>query len=182
MRIAVLLACLLLMAALPAAAQVDRYPELKTGDDFIDFSLPYATKDSVATNELHLGAIVGGKNIVLAFYPADWSGGCTREVCTLRDNFADLSKLNAEIIGISGDYVYTHHEWASHHSLPFLLASDHLHAVAARYRSYNESTGYNKRTVYVIDTKGKIAYVDLAYSTKDLTSFTKLQEALSKLP
>ncbi len=163
-------------------AQSSGVPAPKVGDDFVEFALPYATKDSMGMEELRLSNLIGKKNIILAFYPADWSGGCTKEVCTLRDNFTDLAKLNAEVIGISGDYVYTHFEWAKHHQLPFLLASDHLHAVASRYGSYNETTGYNKRSVYVIDMQGKIAYVDLAYSTKDLTSFTKLQDALSKLP
>lgn len=181
MKFAGLLSLLTLACGCLAVAQSDRYPELKVGDDFIDFTLPVATKDSIAMNELHLASLVGSKNIVLAFYPADWSGGCTKEVCAIRDNFAQLAKLNATVVGISGDYVYSHHEWAKFHSLPFMLASDHTHGIAARYNSYNESTGYNKRTVVVIDAKGKIAYLDLAYSTKDMTSFTKLQEALTKL-
>lgn len=164
-----------------AIGQLDRYPELKLGDDFPDFALPYATKDSVAMEDIRLSSIIGKKNVILAFYPADWSGGCTKEVCTMRDNFSELSKLNADVIGISGDYAYSHHEWAKFHSLPFILASDHKHEVAAIYKSYNETTGYNKRTVYVINTKGKLAYIDLMYSTKDLTSFNKLQDALKQL-
>jgi len=52
--------------------------ELKVGDPAPDFSLPYATRDSVARDSLKLSSLVGKKNIVLAFYPADWSGGCTK--------------------------------------------------------------------------------------------------------
>jgi hypothetical protein len=74
----------------------------KVGDAAPDFSLPYATRDSIASDDLKLSSLVGKRNIVLAFYPADWSGGCTKEVCTLRDNFTALSALNAEIIGLSG--------------------------------------------------------------------------------
>jgi peroxiredoxin len=118
------------------------------------------------------------RNLVLAFYPADWSGGCTKEVCTLRDNFSALGELNADVIGISGDYVFSHYEWAKHHNLPFRLASDHNHDVARRYGSFNEAAGYNRRTVFVVDRSGKIAYADLAYSTRDATSFEKLQAAL----
>lgn len=162
-------------------AQTERYPELKVGDMAPDFDLPFATKDSLGTSDIRLSTLVGEKNIVLAFYPADWSGGCTKEICTLRDNFSDLAKLNSNVIGISGDYVYTHHEWAKHHNLPFILASDHKHEVASRYRSFNETTGYNKRTVYVVNKEGKIAYIDLMYSTKDMTSFDKLQDALKDL-
>jgi len=153
----------------------------KVGDAAPDFSLSYATKDSVAPEDLKLSEQVGKKNIVLAFYPADWSGGCTKEVCTMRDNFADLGKLNADVIAISGDYEYSHHEWAKDLNLPFRLASDHFHKVAAAYASYNPESGFNRRTVYVIDKKGKIAYIDLKYSPRDMDSFNKLQAALKSL-
>jgi peroxiredoxin Q/BCP len=153
----------------------------QVGDAAPDFSLPYATRDSVESNPLVLSSLVGKHNLVLAFYPADWSGGCTKEVCTLRDNFTALGNLNADVIGISGDYVYSHHEWAKHHSLPFRLAADHTHEVAKRYGSFNDQTGYNRRTVFVVDKAGKIAYEDLAYSARDATSFEKLQAALKTL-
>lgn len=163
----------IVMADAPAAPRV--------GDVAPDFVLPYATRDSVARDSLRLGALLGKGRVVLAFYPADWSGGCTKEVCTLRDNFAMLGALNAEIVGISGDYVFSHHEWAKHHDLPFRLASDHNHEVARRYASYNEPYGFNKRTVFVVDPAGRIAYLDLAYSTRDSVSFLKLQDALKKM-
>ena len=150
----------------------------KVGDPAPDFQLPYATRDSVADDSLRLSALVGKRNIVLAFYPADWSGGCTKEVCTLRDNFSSLGAVNADVIGISGDYVFSHHEWAKHHNLPFRLASDHSHAVAKTYGSYYDQYGFNRRTVFVVDKQGKIAYEDLAYSSRDSVSFNKLQSAL----
>lgn len=160
----------------PATRDADAAP--KVGDAAPDFQLPYATRDSVASDPLRLSSLVGKRNIVLAFYPADWSGGCTREVCTLRDNFASLGAVNADVIGISGDYVYSHHEWAKFHNLPFRLASDHNHAVAKSYGSYNDASGMNRRTVFVVDKQGKIAYADLAYSSRDSVSFGKLQAAL----
>ncbi len=155
--------------------------DLKIGDNAPDFSLPYATKDSVAQDSLKLSGLIGTKNIVLAFYPADWSGGCTKEMCTMRDNFSELTSLNAEILPISGDYEFAHHEWAKSQNFPFKLVSDHLHTVARVYNSYTEGYGWNKRTVYVIDKKGKIAYIDLAYKARDLNSFDKLKDALAKL-
>jgi len=178
MRTLVLVFCTVLCAGIAfAAANVP--PQV--GDMAPDFSLGYATRDSVARDKLTLSSFVGKKNIVLAFYPADWSGGCTKEVCTFRDNFSALGGVNAEVIGISGDYIYSHHEWAKHHNLPFRLASDHSHEVANRYGSFNEENGYNKRTVFVVDKQGKIAYADLAYSTRDATSFEKLSQALKGL-
>jgi peroxiredoxin len=155
---------------------------LNVGDTAPDFALPYATKDTIIfTPPLKLSELVGKRNIVLAFYPADWSGGCTKEVCTLRDNFGELEKLDAEILPISGDYVYSHKEWAKYHNLPFKLLSDHDHTVAKMYDSYNEVAGYNKRTVYVIDKSGKIAYMNLQYNVRTPDDFEKLQSILASL-
>jgi peroxiredoxin len=155
--------------------------QLAVGDKPPDFTLPYATKDSVGADNLTLSGLFGKRTIVLAFYPADWSGGCTKEMCTMRDNFSDLSKLNAEILGISGDYEYSHFEWAKHLNLPVKLVADHAHSVAKAYGSYNDAAGFNRRTVYVIDKTGKIAYIDLKYSARDLESFEKLKAALKNL-
>ena len=168
----------ILALAATAALAADAVGPLKVGDHAPDFRLPYATRDSVASDSLSLASLVGRRNVVLAFYPADWSGGCTKEVCTLRDNFTALGALNADVVGISGDYVFSHYEWAKHHDLPFRLASDHSHVVAKQYGSFNDTYGFNRRTVYVIDRAGKIAYFDLAYSVRDSVSFTKLKAAL----
>jgi len=164
-----------------AAAAIRTGGELTVGQMAPDFTLPYATKDSVARTPLHLSDLIGTANIVLAFYPADWSPGCTKEVCTLRDNFAALEGLNAQVLGISGDYVWSHHEWAKFENLSFRLLSDHTHDVAKAYDSYNERSHFNKRTVYVIDKSGKIAYIDLAYSVADMESFNKLKQALAAM-
>ncbi|MBI3006469.1 MAG: peroxiredoxin [Ignavibacteriales bacterium] len=151
------------------------------GQQAPDFALQYATKDSIFRTPLKLSEAVGKQNIILAFYPADWSTGCTKEVCAMRDDFGNLEKLNAGVLGISGDYVWSHYEWAKHHNLPFKLLSDHNHEIAKKYSSYNEKTQYNKRTVFVVDKNGAIAYVDLEYSVRDSEDFTRLKEALSKL-
>ena len=81
----------------------------KVGDTAPDFRLPYATQEAIHLKPEEQMALssLRGKNVILAFYPADWSGGCTKEVCTLRDTFAELSKLNATVLGVSGDYVST---------------------------------------------------------------------------
>ncbi|MGH7742267.1 MAG: peroxiredoxin family protein [Candidatus Eiseniibacteriota bacterium] len=167
------------LAASATLAQTS--PALRIGDPAPDFSLPYATRDSISMNPLKLSSLFGKGSIVLAFYPADWSGGCTKEVCDLRDNFTALGALNAQVLALSGDYVFSHYEWAKHHNLPFVLVSDHKHEVAKQYGSYNEASGHDQRTVFVIDKGGKIAYIDMAYSPRDSVSLGKLQDALKKL-
>ena len=167
--------------SLVASASLASAADLKVGDPAPDFTLPYATKDSVAMAPLTLSSLEGKGNIVLAFYPADWSGGCTKEVCSLRDNFSSLSSMNADVLGISGDYMFSHHEWAKFHNLPFRLVSDHQHTVAKEYGTYDDASGYNKRTVFAIDKAGKIAYIDMKYSPRDSTSLNKLRDALTKM-
>jgi peroxiredoxin len=154
---------------------------LQIGDPAPDFTLPFATQDTINKSGITLSSVVGRGNIVLAFYPADWSGGCTTEMCTMRDNFSALAGLDATVFGISGDYVYSHHEWAKFHHLPFALLSDHSHIVARAYNSFNAETGYNRRTVYVIGRDGRIAYVDLAYAAGSPASFDMLKATLSRL-
>ena len=155
--------------------------KLGVGDSAPDFTLPYATKDSISTVGLKLSNVIGKRSIILAFYPADWSGGCTKEMCTIRDNFDALSQLGATVYGISGDYVYSHREWARYHNLQFALLSDHSHELARKYQSYNDQSGMNMRTVYVIDRAGKIAYIDLAYKSGSPESFELLKAALKNI-
>jgi glutaredoxin-dependent peroxiredoxin len=155
----------------------------KVGQPAPDFKLPYATQEAIhmKPEEQMTLASQRGKNIILAFYPADWSGGCTTEVCTLRDTFAELSKLNATVLGISGDYVFSHQEWAKHHNLQFPLLSDHDHAVAKSYDSYMDGVGFNKRTVYLIDKDGVVRYVNLGFKAGDKKDYDTLRAELEKL-
>jgi peroxiredoxin len=163
------------------AAAVSGAP--KVGQAAPDFKLPYATQEQIYLKPEDYLSLSGqrGKNVILAFYPADWSGGCTKEVCTLRDTFAELSKLNATVLGISGDYVFSHHEWAKFHKLQFPLLSDHDHRVARLYESYMEDAGYNKRTIYLVDKEGVVRYVNLDFKAGDANDYNRLREELAKL-
>ena len=168
-----------IFAATLSPAQTSQAPGV--GQRAPDFTLQFATKDSIARTPLTLSQQIGRNAIVLAFYPADWSGGCTKEMCTMRDDFGSLEKLHAEILAISGDYVFAHYHWAKEQNFPFRLLSDHLHVVAKQYDSYSEKYGFNKRTVFVIDKSGNIAYEDLEYSVADSDDFNRLKAALAKL-
>ncbi len=151
---------------------------LTVGDAAPDFQLPAATKDSILAGGVKLSDAVGKNLVILAFYPADWSGGCTKEMCTFRDDFGALGQLDATVFGISGDYVYSHREWASRLGLPFTLLSDHAHEVAKQYGSYNEKTGHDLRTVFVVDRHGRIGYIDRAYQAGSAESFGNLKAAI----
>jgi peroxiredoxin Q/BCP len=166
-----------------ARVDVDTAAAPKVGQAAPDFSLPYATQEKIFLKPEERLSLSGqrGKNVILAFYPADWSGGCTKEVCTLRDTFAELSKLNALVLGISGDYVFSHHEWAKFHKLQFPLLSDHDHKVARLYGSYMEAAGYNKRTVFLVDKEGIVRYSNLDFKAGDAKDYGALRAELEKL-
>jgi peroxiredoxin Q/BCP len=174
LSVAVILAACLLVAATGEAG-------LKVGDRAPEFALPAATRDSILSAKAGPADYAGKRVVILAFYPADWSGGCTKEMCTLRDNFTDLGTLGAVVLGISGDYVYSHREWARALDLPFTLLSDHNHAVARTYESIAEGRDQNLRTIYVIDTRGLIAYIDPAYKAGTPESFDALRQALKSI-
>ena len=167
----------------PKAAPPAPAPAPKVGEAAPDFKLPYATQEKIFMKPEEQMSLSGlrGKNVILAFYPADWSGGCTAEVCTFRDTFMEFGKLNATVLGISGDYVFSHHEWAKHHKLPFPLLSDHDHRVARAYDSYMEQYGMNKRTIYLIDKDGVVRYVNPAFKAGDKKDYDTLRAELEKL-
>lgn len=154
------------------------------GQSAPDFELPWATQEKLYTsrNEWLKLSSLQGSNVIVAFYPADWSGGCTTEVCTFRDSWNDLGKLDAKLLAISGDYVFSHQEWAKHHKLDFPLLQDHDHAVAKLYGSYQPAFGgINKRTVYLIDKKGIVRYKNLAFKAGAKEDYEALRAALMKL-
>lgn len=177
-KLIVLLASLALLTIV-SASPASELPKL--GDAAPLSTLPYATKDTIVNNGFSLATAIGRNNIILAFHPADWSGGCTKEMCTMRDSFTELARLGCEVYGISGDYAYSHREWAKHLGLQFALLSDHNHEVARAYQSYNAETGFNRRGVFVVNKQGKIAYVDLEYKAGTLDSFNKLKSALAEI-
>lgn len=182
MAISCLRIAVLMLILLPASERAMHGAEaLKVGDLAPDFTLPMATKDTLLPAGLHFNDIVGKNIVILAFYPADWSGGCTKEMCALRDNFAEFSQLGASVYGISGDYIYSHREWARYHNLQFPLLSDHDHAVAKAYQSYNSETGYNFRAVFVIDRNGRIGYLDRLYKAGSADSLEKLRSAVKSV-
>lgn len=178
-RFAVLLGGVLSLSV--ALQQIQAEDKLSVGDKAPDFTLPAASKDTIIFSGVKLSETIGKNLIILAFYPADWSGGCTKEMCTMRDNFGSLAGLGATVFGISGDYVFSHREWAKYHNLPFMLLSDHNHAVAKTYMSFNPSTGHDLRTIYLIDQKGQIAYIDLAFKAGSDESFQHLKTAIQSL-
>jgi peroxiredoxin len=159
-----------------ATERISAMPQV--GDQIPEFKVPYATKDSIKMEGMG-SADLKGKRYVLAFYPADWSGGCTKEMCTLRDAITQFEGLNVEVLPISADLVYSHQEWAKHHNLPFRLLADHNREFGKKMGVYQEDKGYFKRAVFVVGPDGKIEYIDDAYSVADDKDFDDLKAFLA---
>jgi len=127
---------------------------VKVGDKAPDFTLPSQMGDNVSLNEY-----IGKKNIVLFFYPKDESPGCTKEVCSFRDSYQQLTDLGAEVLGVSGQSVESHAAFASHYGLPFLLLSDVDNKVRNLYGVPATMGIIPGRVTYIIDKKGFVRHI-----------------------
>ncbi len=107
-------------------------------------------------SQFHLADYKGKKNVVLYFYPADFTPGCTREACAFRDNYDQISAYDAIIVGVSGDDEAKHTGFRERHNLQFPLIADPDHAVAAKYDAKGMISFFKPRVTYVIDKEGVI--------------------------
>lgn len=97
-----------------------------------------------------------GKVVVLLFYPGDETPVCTKQLCSVRDNWEQYQSAGAEVVGINSDSVAKHQRFAANHNLPLRLLSDGEGAVTRAYEM-NSFLG-TKRGVVVIDKEGVIRY------------------------
>lgn len=112
--------------------------------------------------QLKLSDLKGKKNVVLYFYPGDFTPICTKETCGFRDAYEELSGQDTEVIGVSVDSDDSHKKFAKEHGLPFDLVSDKNKEIAKAYQATSflrDLLGKTSRVTYVIDKKGVIAGV-----------------------
>lgn len=132
----------------------DVAPEIKVGDVAPDFTLK--NQDG---NEVSLVSFKGQKNVVLAFYPLDWSPVCTNENKCLTDDFPSFSDANAELLGISTDSFFSHKAWADSLDLKHTLLADMHRDVCKAYGLYFPDLNCSKRATVIVGKDGKVAYV-----------------------
>jgi peroxiredoxin len=98
--------------------------------------------------------------VVLAFYPAAFTSGCTEEMCTFRDYYDDFAALDATVYGVSVDLPFAQNVWIRDHDLGFPMLSDWNHELVDRYGVATESRGMElaERSVFVIDESGEVVY------------------------
>ena len=127
--------------------------KLKEGDLAPDFSLQDQEGKQVSLKDYK------GKNIVLYFYPKDFSPGCTKEACTFRDKYEEFTDLGAIVVGISGDSVESHKRFLNEYLLPFTLLSDVDGRVRKLYGATKLWGVFPGRFTFVIDGTGVIRYI-----------------------
>ncbi|MGC1979079.1 MAG: peroxiredoxin, partial [Candidatus Sulfotelmatobacter sp.] len=109
--------------------------------------------------EVKLSDFRGKKRVVLIFYPLDWSPVCTKEhVCIVNDK-KQFEQLDAQVLGLSVDSVWSHKAYAENMGIqyPLLADSQPRGAVAAKYGVYLEDKGITGRAIFIIDRDGKLA-------------------------
>ena len=102
-----------------------------------------------------------GRVVVLLFYPGDETPVCTKQLCSVRDNWESYAATGAEVVGISTDSVESHRKFAAHHELPLRLLADVEGRARELYGARSLLPGRTARSVFVIDAAGVVRYRDV---------------------
>ena len=129
---------------------------LEPGDPAPDFTLPDHDGRDVSLSDF------SGHKVVVYFYPADDTPGCTKEACQFNDNLQAFQAAKMPVVGISPDDAASHQRFRSKYGLRFTLLSDPEHAVADQYGAWGERSRYGQtfvgvlRSTFLIDEHGKL--------------------------
>ena len=151
---------------------------LKIGDKAPDFTLFSSDLKEVKLSDF------AGKKVIIHFFPMAFTGVCTTQLCTLRDNFSFYEGLNAQVLGISVDSPFTLAKFKEENNYQFPLLSDFNKEVSKAYGAQYEEFVFNlkgvaKRSAFVLDADHKIIYAEVLESAGDLPDFAAI-DALIK--
>lgn len=153
---------------------------LKIGDKAPAFTLKDTEKQDVSLSDF------SGKNVVLLFFPLAFTSTCTTELCTIRDTKKDYDNLNAEVLAISVDSLFTLGKFKTEEGYNFPLLSDWNKETSKAYDTlYDEFVlgmrGVAKRSAFVIDKAGTIQYAEILENAGELPNFNAINETLATL-
>jgi peroxiredoxin len=145
-----------------------------------DFTLHNQNREDVTlSEELKKGPVV------LAFFPAAFSGTCQQEMCTFRDSAADLNTVNAQVLGVSTDTFFALKAWGDQQKLNFPLLSDFNREVLPKYGVLNPDMigmkNIAKRAVFVIDRSGTVRYREVLEDARNEPNYDNIKKALASL-
>jgi len=154
--------------------------EINVGDKAPNFTLRNTEKAEVSLEDYR------GKNVVLLFFPLAFTGVCTTELCTMRDDIGTYEGLDAQILAVSVDSLFTLEQYKKAEKYNFPLLSDFNKNVSRAYGSLHEDfvldmKGVSKRAAFVIDKEGTIKYAEVLESAGDLPNFEAVKSSLESL-
>lgn len=153
---------------------------LQPGAKAPSFTLPAFDKQMVSLEDFR------GKNVVLIFFPAAFSGVCTAEMCAMRDDISAYQNLDAQILAISVDLPYSLGKFREEQNLNFPLLSDFNKEVSKAYGAMYENWilglhGVSKRSAFVIDKEGIVRYAEVLDNAGELPNFEAVRNVLGEL-
>jgi peroxiredoxin len=153
---------------------------LSIGQTAPEFTLYDTDKNKVNLSDYR------GKSVLLLFFPQAFTSTCTQELCAVRDDIGRYSNVNAEVIGISVDSVFTLKKYKEEQQYNFPLFSDFNKEVSALYESLYEEwildmKGVSKRAAFIIDKKGIIVYAEVLEKAGDIPDFAIINEKITAL-
>src|SRR5919109_1252523 len=126
-----------------------------------------------------------GHPVVLAFFPAAFTGVCTKELCTFRDSMAKLNSANAQVYGISVDTFFTLKAFHDQQQLTFPLLSDFNKQTIRDYGVFNDDMiglkGIAKRAVFVLDKNGVVRHREVLEDARNEPDYDKVFSTLASL-
>lgn len=151
---------------------------LQIGDTAPPLTLPSSENQPVSL------AAYAGQPVVVLFFPLAFTGVCTAEMCTMRDAMGQYRGLNAQVLGISVDSPFTLAKFKDEENLNFPLLSD-FNKKAARdygvlYETFHGLEGVAKRSAFIVDPEGKIAYAEVLEDAGDQPNYHALQQTLQQ--
>jgi peroxiredoxin len=155
------------------------------GTQVRDFTLPKADGKEVGT--FKLSENLGKENLVFAFFPLAFTGVCTKEMCTFRDEIGRFGDLKARVFGVSVDSPFTLNKFIEQEKLNFPLLSDfnreavEIFGVRRAQPIGPGLLGVANRSVFVLDKAGTVRWRWHTENPKDLPPFEDLKAALAKL-
>jgi len=150
------------------------------GDRAPEFSLYDSEKKMRNSSEF----LVKGRRTIIAFYPGAFTGVCTQEMCTFRDMYSELQKLNGVLVGISVDAPFAQKAFAEKNSLTFPLLCDFKHETIKKYgvvwKNLSGVEGYESanRAIFIVDDSGKVLFKWVADNPGQLPDFEAVKKAL----
>lgn len=150
---------------------------IAAGDQAPDFAL----KDQ-NQKEVKLSDFKGKKNVVLVFYPLDWSPVCTNEHACIVNELKQFESLDAEVLGVSVDSVWSHKAYAEARGIKYSLLADFQPrgAMAEKYGFFLPEKGITGRAIVIVNKDGKVAWVR-NYDIPVVPDFKEVAAALQQV-